>query len=264
VPNPTLQWHGVTAPGADQRLLLRIGDCSWQEIPHGHTWGAPGYPRLIAEALTRIGISLRFANHHSGLAGDLPDPDALARTCQGSRPDAIVVQLGSYYAGRGLVSGENFEPHELRTWFNWVSGPVGGALHRSISRPLLKRRGHHRVPAASELDAGTHLEAFLSGLHESYSGTPVAFIPPHMTHVDASVDPARLVDAANVLIAGARAADATVIDIRPEIAAAAAGGSLLFGANGYDLRRPGHAIVAEKVLAWLQAEWRPRHLAGVG
>src|ERR1700722_12102820 len=92
VPNPNLLWRGISAPEQPSRVLMRVGDCSWLEMPYGHTWGPPGYPRLVAEALARGGTALRFANHQVTLAADLPDLATLERTCGESSPDAIIVE----------------------------------------------------------------------------------------------------------------------------------------------------------------------------
>lgn len=256
MPNPTLLWHGVAAGGERQRLLLRVGDCSWQNIPHAHTWGSPGYPLLLARALLADGTAMRFANYHAGTAASLPGTDALERACGGGRPDAIVVEFGSYYAGRGLIRSSVIKPYELRTWFNWMSGSLGGALHRVLSRPLLRRWGRHRSEPASELGAGSELALFLDGLRAHYPGVPVVYLPPHRVDVDAAVDPARIEDAAAVLIDGARRGGAAILDCRAELAEASAGGREMFAANGYDLRLAAHEVLAGRMLRWLQAEWR--------
>jgi hypothetical protein len=254
VPNPTLTWTGVSSPGLDRRLLLRVGDCSWQQIPYGHTWGRPGYPAFVAEALVSRGIALSFANYHAGLVRDVPDRDRLAAVCRG-HPDAIIVQLGAYYASRALIPGEAIRPYELRTWFNSVTGPAGGSLHRTISRPLLRHRGRYRTPPASDVDAGAELSAFLLRLRADHDGVPIGFIPPHMTSIDGAMNPDRLRKTADLLVDAAHAASTCVIDVRGDLARAGLSPSRLFGANGYDLRQPGHEIVGRRVVDWLLAEW---------
>jgi hypothetical protein len=253
VPNPNLLWHGLSAPGQN-RLLMRIGDCSWMEMRHGHTWGEPGYPRLMAEALAGAGIGMRFVNHQVAIAANLPDLATLEHICGTSWPDAIVVELGAYYSTRALLEGKIVEPYELRTWFHWVSGPVGGALHRWLSRPLLRRYGHYRSPSAIDAGAGRDLEMFLRRLRCRYRGVPVAYLAPHKAVVDAAVDPERLREATDVLIAAACASGATVIDVAAELDEAARGGGRVFGDSGYDLCHTGHEIIAGRMLGWLREE----------
>ncbi len=214
---------------------MRVGDCSWLEMPYGHTWGPPGYPRLVAEALARGDTALRFANHQVALAADLPDPATLERTCGEASPDAIIVEIGAYYSTRGLLDGKLVEPYELRTWFHWIAGPVGGFLHRRLSRPVLRRYGHYRSSSACTAHADDDLKAFLIALRAHYPGVPVAFLAPHMTTVDAAVDPARLREAADLLVAAARATLTKVIDVDAELHAAARSGECVFGASGLRL-----------------------------
>ena len=257
VPNPTLQWHGVEQPGPEAKLLLRIGDCSWQAIEHGHTWGEPGYPSLVADALLAEGTELRFANFHAEDAAALPAGESIDHILAGETPDAIVLEIGAAYAGRGLIKGVRIRPFELRTWVHWVTGRWGGAVHRHISRPLLRRWGNHRSGSASELAAGESLRSYLAFLGERYPGVPVAFLPPHMTDIDGAIDPDRLSDAASVLRAAAlrSGGPVTIIEIGRGLEQAAGRGEI-FAANGHDLRRDGHEVVAGGVLEWLRSSWK--------
>lgn len=256
VPNPTHEWKGLEAGGLNRRYLLRIGDCSWMNVPHAHTYGPPGYPRVLAEQCLIRGVALRFENYVVLRLDEPPSRERLAGFGLESTPDAIIVQMGVLYAARELLALPDWLLAPLRTWVNWRLGHAGGYVHRFAVRPALRHWGRPFLPSARESDLRTSMRGLLMLVRETFPSVPLLMLSPHPLIVEGWADRGLLDEACEMMFAAARDVDVPVLDYRPVVRQAIdAGITGVHGVNGYDLRESGHALVAAELMKWLPPLW---------
>jgi hypothetical protein len=248
VPNPTATWKGASlmvlrGVPLTPRRLLRIGDCSWQEIKYAHTMGAPGYPRYIGERLLGRGIAMQFENH---FALDYPSFDLRRLDDIVAPPDVVLLHLGASYGIREILPMERAGLEWVSLWANYRLGRCGAATHRSIVAPVSKRFG--RVPRRPRLESiSTDMRMLLAGLRGRFGDVPVAVLLPHTPIRDGWACPAAIEEAAERQRAAATDLDLQVIDYREALNEASESANRLYGANGFDLCRPGHEVIAAMV-----------------
>jgi hypothetical protein len=258
IPNGLRDWHGVDAePGLERRNLLRIGDCSWIQIEHAHTYGPAGYPYFAAQRLLEHGIAMGFSNYAAVHLDGLPTDERLERYARESPPDAILIQVASAYSSHELL---RIGPISAgRTWVNWKLGALGGANHRHVVAPLLRRWGRPVVDMPDRPAFTAELLAFVARLRRVFPGVPTAIAPPHAdsrTHNDRMF--VRLDETGAAIREAAAEAGVPLLDYSgPLRAAMAAGATDLHCANLYNLRRAGHELAAEPVAEWLLNAWAP-------
>lgn len=253
VPNPTHFWHGA-ADGRPHALhLLRLGDCSWHIIDHGHGYGQPGYPALLDDRLARDGLGLSFDDCFVGRARHI-HPPTLSRVCC-QPPDAIIVHMGVGHGVLELLPLYRLNLSVARLRVNRSLGRAGGWLHRWVNAPLLRRLGRPMGTPCTPEEAERGFARLQAWIDENCPGTPWAVLPPHTPIRRGWADPAIVAEMAEIYGRAAVAQGATFLDYRPRLQAAVAAGRPedFYGATGYDLRRAGHAVVEELIHEWLEA-----------
>lgn len=250
--NPTNLWHGVRDDSLQPLRMLRLGDCSWLSVPHAHTFGPPGYPAVLAARLRAQGIALAFDNVHVGTAEEA-DPAILSRF-EGRQVDVVLVQIATQHGLQEILPLSRAGLPYIRLYAASRLGAAGGHWHRAVTSPVLRRWGRPFAPLDAARARAT-MHALLDWVEASHPGVPCALLSPHPPLRDGFADP-RLVDEAWRLYASvASAHGATVLDYRETLAAAASGRERAFyGATGYDVLMPGHRIIADTLLAWLEPE----------
>lgn len=252
VPNPTHFWHGAVDGRPRALHLLRLGDCSWHIIDHGHGYGHPGYPALLDQRLARAGLGLGFDDCFVGGARHI-HPATLTRVSR-QRPDAIIVHMGVGHGVLELLPLYRLNLTVARLRVNRALGRAGGWVHRRATAPLLRRAGRPMATPCT-LDEVERGFARLQGwIAERCPGTPWAILPAHTPIRHGWADPTIVAEMADIYARTAVAHGATFLDYRPRLDAAVRAGRAedFYGATGYDLRRPGHAIVEQVLHEWLQ------------
>lgn len=258
--NPTLTWHGVEDPELQGRRLLRIGDCSWQVIDRGHTFGRPGYPAMVADRLRSMGVAMAFDDCYAGTSSQI-SIEMLERVAP-ERPDAIIVQMGVLHGLLELLALWDAGLVTVRAAANRRLGVLGGPLHRRLTAPLLRRYGRPCMAPVSAEQVASELDALFAWIDARHPGVPRAVLPPHGLIQSGWADPVTVQEATDCYLDSAVRHGADILDYRERLRERAAGRERRFyGANGYDLRAPGHEVIADMLLTWLSAQWgldRPR------
>jgi hypothetical protein len=167
--------------------------------------------------------------------------------------DAIMLQFGVQHAMRELV------PHQLpgaefgRLWVNSRTGSAGSWFHRKVTARILCRYGRLRMET-NRLEE--EMNRLLDWLFINRRDIPCAILSPNPIVCAGWADPEVLDSVAARLLTTAEGRGIQVIDFRSTLMRVAEGREgEFFGANGYDLRRPGHRVVADAVLEWLLPLW---------
>jgi hypothetical protein len=252
-----LGWHGVQEPGLPGRHLARIGDCSWQIIDFGHTMGPPGYPAVLANMLRRRGIAMGFSNYFAGTAADVTEA-GLERLVP-VESDAIILQFGGQHGMRRLLASTGPHTASLALWANWRARSLGGLVHRHVTGPALNRWGRSYWPEPESIVRDDDVHRVLSWLAEHRPGVPCAMLSAHPVLRSGWADPLLVDQATEQYMRLAREHGVFVLNYRTAILRELASGQLherdVFGATGYDLRAPGHRVIAEGLRDWLGARW---------
>lgn len=254
LPNPTRDWHGLEDPQLTPKRLLRVGDCSWQAIAGAHTVGEAGYPSVVANRLRDRGIAMRFDDYFVATAPVI-SLEMLTKVAP-KKLDAIVLQMGVTHGMLELLPLGRHGLVAVRTGINWHLGPMAAPLHRRLTAPVLRRYGRPSLPPPSRDEIHTGLGTLFGWIAENHPRVPVAVLPPHNV-VRAGWSSPDLVDqAARIYLSSAASFGATVLDYRGALREATAGREERFyAANGYDLTRAGHELIADALLEWLLPLW---------
>jgi hypothetical protein len=248
IPNPTLTWHGDAE--ATSCHLVRIGDCSWQAIQHGHTFGPVGYPKIFVDELRALGAPVRFTNVYAGTALAIQTKLLAQRVPETA--DAIIVQMGIQHAVRELLPLADAGIASVRIWANWRLGPEADAVHRRIVAPALRRWGRLMIDPSSLQRVDEQIGLLATWLRANRPRASCVVVLPHLPVLDGWADPRRVVDARRTYRTAAKRHGLTTVDYARALKRAAGGrDSEFFGATGYDLRAPGHEIVADVLRPWL-------------
>ena len=256
LPNPTLVWHGLPDSRLDQIRILRIGDCSWQAIDHAHSFGKPGYPAILAERLREDGVAMRFDDCFAANTEEISLERLTKLTPEA--PDAIIVQMGGSHALMEILPIHRMGFSVVRLRINWELGRLGGWLHRHIVSPVVRRFGK---PVGEMWDyerVEPGMARLADWIDERFPGVPWAILSLHPPAYGGYKDLELAERSMDVYVRAAVAHGATFLDYRAAVSAAAAGRpvSEFYGASGYDLRAPGHVLIAAMLHEWLRAEGR--------
>lgn len=256
-PNPTVGWRGIEVPGLPRRHLARIGDCSWQIIDRGHTMGPPGYPEMLAEMLRQQGVAMGFSNYFVGLASDITD--AHLERLVPAESDAIILQLGAQHGLRKMLGATGPRTASLALWANWRAGSLGSVVHRRVTGPALDRWGRSYWPEPASVVRDEDVHRLFSWLADHRPGVPCAVLSSHPIIRSGWVDPLLVDRASEQYMRIAQEHGWSVVDYRADVLRQLEVGHLqerdVFGATGYDLRAPGHRVIAERLFEWLGTEW---------
>ena len=257
--NPTNVWHGVQDESLKPLRMLRLGDCSWLSVAHAHTFGPPGYPSVLAERLRARGIALGFDNVHVGTAEEV-DPEVLRRF-EGRPVDLILIQVATQHGIQEILPLWDAGLPYVRLYAARRLGAAGGAWHRAVTSRMLRRWGRpYAALHPARARAGMH--TLLDWIDLNYPGVPCAVLSPHPPLRAGFTDPELVDEAWRLYAAVASARGATVLDYRETLAAAAAGRERdFYGATGYDVLMPGHRVIADALLPWLERAVDRAHAA---
>lgn len=241
--------HGAAlwtlAPPDDRPSIdvLRLGACEWQEMNGCHTVTAPaGYPRYMAEELSRHGVGFGFQNIFVWNLEDFPSEHTLLkrRRRTGDRPpDVILLQVGGWVAMRHFF-GFGHRIVALRENFSRWVGPAIWPIHWVIVQ-LLRRFGRG-MPEQSTRP----LEEFVLLLRTLWPQSRIVIMEPWRDGLEGAFDEARLERVSATLRDTARRLECGWLhapDFGP--------GRRLRCSNGFNLNEAGSRFAGARYADWL-------------
>jgi hypothetical protein len=255
-PNPSRIWRNAPAGGRPIKRIARIGDCSWQEIDHAHTLGLPGLANALSARLQTDGVALEYSDYYAGTSSAVTEA-GLARFVP-EDADVVLIHISVQHAVREILPLMRWDLGGVRLRANHEAGRVGRWLHRHVMRRALCVLGRPAIAHVDPLVAAADMRRLLTWLHQHRPDTRVLVLSPHPLHYDGWANGRALEEVWTNYRNAAISQGIEVLDYRPRLKAASADAlSEFVGANGYDLRRPGHDLLAAEIvraLGWTRSD----------
>lgn len=247
-PDAPRQWKGTAGDHPRRVNVLRYGDCAWRECDYGHNLGRrPGYPQVLADLLARRAVGMGWSWVYMARHQDLPqtEEDLVRFVRLDGDPDLVVLQLSTGHAVRTIWP---IRPlwNDARIHLAQRSGPLSLPVYWVMHRVLRAfGRPHSTFPGTDALETFWALVA-----RRWPHAQRVMLGPLCRAYVDGFIDVERLDEIWGEVARCSLECGVTVVDSIPAMDALRdrIGRRALNGFNGYDLRRPGHEVIAAQLL----------------